>query len=255
MVAWHSPARRVSAPWRRCPPAVCFFPVTFLLFFMIRSLCLILLLFGTDAALSQTSSIASAVRIGRVKYAGGGDWYNDPSAEVNLLLFVRQQTGIDVDPTYIPVDIGSEQIFSFPILFMTGHGNIALGERDLLNLRTHLQNGGFLYADDDYGMDKSFRREMKRVFPDKDLVELPYSYGLYHTPFAFPQGVPKTHKHDENPPRGYGIFHNGRLIVYYTFESNPSDGWADPEVHADRPEKREEALRLGANIIVWALTH
>jgi len=222
---------------------------------MIRPLFLILLLFGSEAAQSQSGSIASAVRIGRVKYAGGGDWYNDPSAEVNLLSVLRQHTGIDVNAVYTPVDIGSEQIFSFPLLFMTGHGNIALGEKDVLNLRTHLQNGGFLYADDDYGMDKSFRREMKRVFPDKDLVELPFSYGIYKSPFQFPGGVPKTHKHDENPPRGYGLFHNGRLVVYYTFESNPSDGWADPEVHGDPPEKREEALRFGVNILVWALTH
>lgn len=222
---------------------------------MIRAFCLIILLFVAEAAQPQTGTFASAVRIGRVKYAGGGDWYNDPSAEVNLLTFVRQHAGIDVDPTYTPVDIGSEQIFSFPILFLTGHGNIAFAEKDLQNLRTYLQNGGFLYADDDYGMDKSFRREMKKVFPEKDLVELPYSYGLYKTPFPFPTGPPKTHKHDGKPPQGFGLFHNGRLVVYYTYETNPSDGWADPEVHGDPPEKRDEALRFGANIILWALTH
>lgn len=222
---------------------------------MIRFLCLIILLFVAEAVQPQTGTLASAVRIGRVKYAGGGDWYNDPSAETNLLMFVRQQTRIDVDPTYTPVDIGSEQIFSFPILFMTGHGNIAFSEKDLLNFRTYLENGGFLYADDDYGMDKAFRREMKKVFPEKDLVELPYSYGLYHTPFSFSLGPPKTHKHDDKAPQAFGLFHNGRLVAYYTYESNPSDGWADPEVHGDPPEKREEALRFGTNIILWALTH
>ena len=222
---------------------------------MMRSLCFLLLLFGADVAQSQTVAFASAVHIGRVKYAGGGDWYNDPSAEVNLLSFVRQHAGIDVDPTYIPVDIGSEQIFSFPILFITGHGNIAFGEKDVQNLRTYLQNGGFLYADDDYGMDKSFRRELKKVFPEKDLVELPFTFGLYHAQYSFTMGPPKTHKHDDKPPRGYGLFHNGRLVVYYTFESNPSDGWADPEVHGDPPEKRDEALRFGANIVLWALMH
>lgn len=222
---------------------------------MIRLVCLILLLFAAETAQSQPGSPSSAVRIGRVKYAGGGDWYNDPSAEVNLLSFIHAQAGIEVDATYIPVDISSDQIFSFPLLFMTGHGNIALGDKEIRNLRTHLQNGGFLYADDDYGMDKSFRREMRRVFPDKELVELPYTFGIYRTPFPFPAGVPKTHKHDENPPRGYGLFHNGRLVVYYTFESNPSDGWADPEVHGDPPAKREEALRFGTNIFLWALTH
>jgi hypothetical protein len=222
---------------------------------MIRSICLILLLFGAEAAQSQSDPSPSAVRIGRVKYSGGGDWYNDPSAEVNILTFLHQQTGVPVDPTYVAVDIGSEQIFSFPILFMTGHGNVSFGEKDILNLRTHLENGGFLYVDDDYGLDKPFRREIKKVFPDKDLVELPYSYGLYRTPFPFPNGVPKTHLHDGNPPRGYGLFHNGRLIVYYTYESNPSDGWADPEVHGDPSEKRDEALRFGVNIIMWALMH
>jgi hypothetical protein len=237
------------------PPAVCFFLPTFLLFFMIRATLLVLLLLVAEPAQPQTGTLASAVRVGRVKYFGGGDWYNDPSAEVNLLTFVRQTMGIDVDPTYIPVDISSEQIFSFPVLFMTGHGNIAMSEKDIANLRTYLQNGGFLYVDDDYGMDRSFRREMKRVFPEKDLVELPFSFGLYHTPFSFAQGPPKTHKHDEKPPQGFGLFHNGRLVVYYTFESNPSDGWADPEVHGDPPEKRTEALRFGANIIMWALTH
>jgi hypothetical protein len=222
---------------------------------MIRTALLALLLVAIESAPSQIAPPASAVRIGRVKYAGGGDWYNDPSAEVNLLTFVRQTTGIDTDPTYVPVDIGSEQLFSFPILFMTGHGNIALSERDVANLRTYLENGGFLYADDDYGMDKPFRRELKRVFPDNTLVELPFSFGLYHAPFQFPSGPPKTHKHDGKTPQGFGLFHNGRLVVYYTYESNPSDGWADAEVHGDPPEKRTEALRFGANIVLWALTH
>jgi hypothetical protein len=222
---------------------------------MLRSLCLIILLVVAQDVLSQPATLASAVRIGRVKYPGGGDWYNDPSAEVNLLSFVHQRTGIDVDPTFTPVDIGSEQIFSFPIIFLTGHGNIAFTEKDLQNLRTYLQNGGFLYADDDYGMDKPFRRELKKVFPDKDLVELPYSYGLYHTPFSFSAGPPKTHKHDGKPPQGFGLFDNGRLVVYYTYESNPSDGWADPEAHGDPPDKRDEALRFGVNIILWALSH
>jgi hypothetical protein len=123
------------------------------------------------------------------------------------------------------------------------------------SLRTYLENGGFLYADDDYGMDKAFRREMKKVFPEKEFFELPYSFGLYRSPFAFPAGPPKTHEHDKNPPQGFGLFHNGRLVVYYTFESNPSDGWVDQEVHNDPPEKRNEALRFGTNILVWALTH
>ena len=203
---------------------------------------------------AQPESQSSALLIWQMKYAGGGDWYNDPSAEVNLLRYARTAAGLDADPAYTAVEAGSEQLFSFPVVFLTGHGNIVLSDRDVRNLRTYLQNGGFLYADDDYGMDRSFRREMKKVFPDQELTELPFSHGLYHTPYPFPSGPPKTHAHDDKPPRGFGLFHNGRLIVYYTVESNPSDGWADPEVHGDPAEKREEALRFGTNILVQALS-
>lgn len=203
---------------------------------------------------AQAAKPSSAIRIGRAKYAGGGDWYNDPSAEVNLLQFAQRQAQLTVDATYTAVDIGSEQLFSFPFLFLTGHGNIAFSERDVRNMRTYLQNGGFLYADDDYGMDRSFRREMKKVFPELEFAELPFSHDLYRVPFSFPNGPPKTHAHDDKPPRGYGLFSEGRMVVYYTVESNPSDGWADPEVHGDPPEKREEALRFGTNILLWALT-
>lgn len=219
-----------------------------------RTLLLVILTAALLApSLAQPARPTSALRVARLKYAGGGDWYNDPTAEVNLLQFVKQQTGIDVDPTYTAVEVGNEQLFAFPLAFMTGHGNIAFSAQDVRNLRTYLENGGFLYADDDYGMDKSFRREMKKVFPDLEFVELPFSHGVYHAPFPFPSGPPKTHAHDEKPPRGYGLFLHGRLIVYYTVESNPSDGWADAEVHGDPPAKREEALRFGTNIVVWAL--
>ncbi len=196
----------------------------------------------------------SQVRIARLKYSGGGDWYNDPNEEVNLLRFVRQHTGIDTRPEYTFVELSNDQLFSYPILFMTGHGNIVFSDYEIGRLREYLQAGGFLYADDDYGMDKAFRREIKRVFPDNPLVELPFSYGLVHVQYQFPNGVPKTHEHDGKPPQGFGIFLNGRLAVLYTYESNPSDGWDDPEVHNDPPEKREEALRFGTNIVVWALT-
>jgi hypothetical protein len=209
---------------------------------------------GGEAAAQQTRT-SSALSIARLKYAGGGDWYNDPSAEENLLAFVKQQTGLNVTARYIPVEAGSEDLFTFPFVFMTGHGNISFNETEVLKLRTYLENGGFLYADDDYGMDKAFRREMKKIFPDRDLVELPYSFGLYSVVFSFPGGPPKTHEHDGKPPQGFGIFNNGRLVVYYTYESNPSDGWVDPEVHKDPEEKRQEALRFGTNIVIWATTH
>lgn len=196
-----------------------------------------------------------AFQIARVKYNGGGDWYNDPSEEVNLLKYVSEHTNIKVKADYVFVDLNSDDIFSYPFLYLTGHGNIVLSDNEVTRLRTYLENGGFLYVDDDYGLDKAFRREIKRVFPDKNLVELPFSYGLYHCFYDFPAGVPKTHEHDGKPPQGFGIFLNERLAVYYTYESNPSDGWADPEVHNDPPAKREEALRFGTNLVVWALSH
>jgi hypothetical protein len=199
-------------------------------------------------------SASSAFGIARVKYAGGGDWYNDPSAEVNLLTFLRTATGMEVDARYRFVEIGADEFFSHPFLFLTGHGNILLTESEVRRLRTHLENGGFLYVDDDYGLDKAFRRELKRVFPAAELVELPFDHGIYRALFPFPEGPPKTHEHDAKPPRGYGLFHNGRMVVYYTVESNPSDGWADADVHNDPEAKRQEALRFGANIVLWALT-
>lgn len=195
----------------------------------------------------------SGFKIGRLKYNGGGDWYNDPSAEVNLLKFIAQHTNIKTNPVYEFVDLSSGNIFSYPFLFMTGHGNVVFSESEAKKLRTYLESGGFLYVDDDYGLDKAFRREIKKVFPDKDLVELPFNHGIYHCVFDFNNGPPKTHEHDNKPPQGFGIFVNGRLCVYYTYESNPSDGWADPDVHKDPPEKREEALKFGTNIVVWAL--
>jgi hypothetical protein len=204
---------------------------------------------------AHASDVPGLFAIGRVKYAGGGDWYNDPSAEVNLLKYVREQVQIDVDPAYHPVDISSEEIFSYPFLFLTGHGNISFSDAEVRRLRTYLENGGFLYADDDYGMDKSLRREMEKIFPGRQFAELPLTHGIYSSQFVFSDGPPKTHEHDGKPAQGFGLFHNGRLVVFYTYESNPSDGWADPEVHGNSPEKREEALRFGCNVVVWALTH
>lgn len=202
-----------------------------------------------------TAQSRDGFQIARLKYSGGGDWYNDPSAEVNLLKFAAKNTNVKTIPEYVFVEVSSSDIFKYPFLFLTGHGNIVFSESDVRRLRTYLEEGGFLYVDDDYGLDKSFRREMKKVFPEKELVELPFSYGLYNCMYDFSSGPPKTHEHDKSVPRGYGIFIDGRLAVYYTFESNPSDGWADPEVHNDPPEKREEALRFGTNIIIWALSN
>jgi len=192
-------------------------------------------------------------KIARLKYSGGSDWYNGQTEEINLLKFIAGNTNIKTDPVYEFVDLSSGNIFAYPFLFMTGHGNVVLSDSEARKLRTYLENGGFLYVDDDYGLDKSFRREIKKVFPDKDLTELPFSYGMYHCLYDFPKGPPKTHEHNNKPPQGFGIFVNGRLCVYYTYESNPSDGWDDPDVHKDPPEKREEALKFGTNLVVWAL--
>lgn len=196
-----------------------------------------------------------AFRIARVKYSGGGDWYNDPSCEVNLLNFIKNNTTIKVNPEYKFVDISTDEIFSFPFLFLTGHGNIVLSADEVDRLKRYLEKGGFLYIDDDYGLDKAIRREMKKVFPDQEFAELPFNHPIYHVLFDFPYGPPKTHEHNGKPPQGFGLFVNNRLAVYYTYESNPSDGWADPEVHNDPPDKREEALKFGANLVVWALTN
>jgi len=194
-------------------------------------------------------------KIARLKYGGGGDWYNDPSAEVNLLNFIQRNTNIKVDPLYRFVDLASDEIFSYPFLFLTGHGNIVFSKDDAERLRLYLENGGFLYIDDDYGLNNAIRREMKKVFPEKDFAELPFNYGLYNIFYKFENGPPKTHEHDKNPPQGFGIFIGSRLAVYFTYESNPSDGWADAEVHNNPPEVREEALRFGTNIVIWALTN
>lgn len=196
-----------------------------------------------------------AFQIARLKYSGGGDWYNDPSAEVNLLRYIAQNTNLKVKPEYKFVDISTDEIFSYPFLFMTGHGNVVFTKDEAFRLRKYLENGGFLYIDDDYSLDKAVRREMKKVFPENNFIELPFSHGIYNIMYDFTSGPPKTHKHDENPPQGLGIFLDKRLAVYFTFESNPSDGWADPEVHKDPSSKREEALKFGTNIVLWALSN
>lgn len=204
---------------------------------------------------SAASIAQQSFRIARVKYSGGGDWYNDPSGEVNLLNFIKNNTTIKVTPEYKFVDIATDEIFSYPFLFLTGHGNIVLSNDEADRLKRYLENGGFLYIDDDYGLDKAVRRELKKVFPDQEFTELPFNHSIYHVLFDFPSGPPKTHEHDKKAPQGFGLFINKRLAVYYTYESNPSDGWADSEVHNDPPAKREEALRFGTNLVVWALTN
>lgn len=223
---------------------------------MKRILILLVLLFGVNEAFAQRtlSKSASQFRIARLKYSGGGDWYNDPSCEPNLLRFIRQNSNMDVNPEYIWVDVASDDIFNYPFLFLTGHGNVEFTESEVKRLRSYLDAGGFLFADDDYGMDKSIRRELKRIYPDQDLQELPFTHPLFHSHFDFPNGVPKTHEHDKKEPQSFGLFTGKRLSVLYTYEANPSDGWADPDIHNDPPEKRQEALKFGMNIVVYVLS-
>lgn len=198
----------------------------------------------------------SAFVLARVKYRGGGDWYNDPSAEVNLLEFVRKISGLEVRPTFEYVDLASDRLYDYPVVFMTGHGNVVFSVAEVGRLRSYLNNGGFLYIDDDYGADTAIQREMRRVFPDQAMRELPFTHPIYHTVFDFPNGLPKIHEHDGKAPRGLALFDKRkRLCVFYTVETNPSDGWADPEAHNDPPERRETAFRIGTNIIVYALTN
>lgn len=216
-----------------------------------KTIFLFIILFYSTNTFAQNET---GFQIARLKYSGGGDWYNDPSAEVNLLKFVQANTNVKVNAQYKFVDVSSDEIFSYPFLFLTGHGNIVFTTDEVNRLRKYLENGGFLYIDDDYGLDKAIRREMKKVLPGNDFIEVPFSHKIFNIFYKFENGIPKTHEHDKNPPQTFGIFLGNRLSVLYTFESNPSDGWADPEVHNDPKDKREEALKFGTNIIIYALS-
>lgn len=218
--------------------------------FILKSLLFILLVSSGPVVAQQTG----AFEIARVKYRGGGDWYNDPSALKNLIAYTNQNVPISIDPDYYDVALGSAEIHSYPFLFLTGHGTITANNTEVRNLRTYLENGGFLYVDDDYGLDEHIRDLLTRVFPDEQLLELPFNHPIYSQVFNFPNGLPKIHEHDNESPRGFGLFRNGKLVVYYTYESNLGDGWADPEIHNNPTEVRENAMKMGVNILVYALT-
>lgn len=194
-----------------------------------------------------------AFAIARVKYSGGGDWYSNPSSITNLLRFTASQTGIATADEEAVVEISSPRLFSFPYLYLNGHGNIHFTEREVPQLRAYLEAGGFLHADDNYGMDASFRREMKRVLPEAEFIELPFDHPLYHSHYDLRNGCPKIHEHDGKPAQGLGLFLNGKLVVYYSYQSDLGDGWEDPDVHNDPPEKRLAALKMGTNLVIWRL--
>ncbi len=195
----------------------------------------------------------ATLAIGRLHYEGGGDWYANPSSLPNLAKAIEQRTALQVLPEEKVVTLNSEDLWSVPFLHMTGHGNVHFSDSDLKTLRRWLEQGGFLHADDNYGMDPSIRRELARLFPDHPLVEVPLSHPIYHLVYDFPRGIPKIHEHDGKPAQGFGIFLNGRLVVYYSYESDLGDGWEDPDVHHDPPEKHEAALRMGVNLFAYAV--
>jgi hypothetical protein len=192
--------------------------------------------------------------IAQVQYDGGGDWYANPSGLPNLLSFIAERTGLPVATRPARVRLTDPALRAFPFLYLTGHGNIRLSEAELVGLRRYLDSGGFLHADDNYGLDESFRREIRRVFPDVELVDVPHEHPIYHALYTFDSGLPKIHEHDGGPARGLGIFRGGRLVVFYSYESDLGNGWEDADVHANPPELREQALRMGANLFVYALS-
>ena len=197
---------------------------------------------------------AGAFSITRIQYEGGGDWYSDPSSLPNLLKFVENETSIKLNPEEKRAKIGDDIFSESAYLYLTGHGNISFTNDEAFTLRNHLKAGAFLHADDNYGMDKSFREQMKKVFPDKDWVELPPDHNVFHAYFDFENGLTKVHEHDNNRPQALALFDEKRMLVLYTFESDLGDGWEDPEVHQDSESIREQALKMGTNIIIYALT-
>jgi len=203
--------------------------------------------------MSLTAS-AQKTPIGLLKYSGGGDWYANPTALPNLIQFCNQTLGTNLENDYITVDVGSPELFNLPFVHMTGHGNVVFNDQEAENLRMYLEAGGFLHIDDNYGMDPYVRVAMKKVFPELDFVELPWDHPLYHQKYKFPQGLPKIHEHDGKPAQGFGLIYEGRLVCFYSYESDIGDGWEDESVHNNPPDKRLQALQMGANLIQYAFT-
>ena len=192
--------------------------------------------------------------IARIKYRGGGDWYNDPSIIPNMLDFLSRNSLLNCAREERHVELLDDALFTYPVVCLTGHGRIQFSDEEAARLRLYLTSGGFLYADDDYGMDKYFRAAMKKVFPGKEWIEIPFKHEIYRILYSFPNGIPKIHEHDGGPGKAYGLFYDGRMVAFYTYNTNISDGWADPEVHKDPEIIRQTAFKMGANIILYALT-
>lgn len=206
-----------------------------------------------QSPLSAQEKDPNSIQIARLKYFGGGDWYWGPSSLPNLIEFVKKNCPIDIAPEEVRLTLTDEKLFHYPFLYLTGHGPIRFSDEEASRLHLYLASGGFLFANDSYGMKKSFMEAMGKVFPDQDPVELPFSFGIFNCYYNFANGLPKIHKHDGKPPQAFGWFIDGRLVAMFAYESDIGDGWEDPEVHKDPPEKREAALEMGANILTWVL--
>ncbi|NNF58992.1 MAG: DUF4159 domain-containing protein [Rhodothermaceae bacterium] len=213
---------------------------------------LVLLLVGF--VLPVQAQDAHEITIARVHYGGGGDWYSgDPLP--GLVAYARQHTLLDLNPEPATVELTNDNLFRYPLLFLNGHGNVFFTAREAERLRRYLDGGGFLLINDDYGLDESIRREMQKVYPEQEFVELPAAHPLYHIHYDFPNGLPKIHEHDGRPAQGFGLFHEGRLVAFYAYESDLADGWEAAGVHNDPPEVRERALQMGVNLLVYAMTY
>ena len=197
---------------------------------------------------------AETVKVARLKYGGGGDWYSNPTSVPNLLTVVRQRTTIAIAPKPDIADIDSDDIFKYAMLFVTGHGRIRFTAPQAERLRRYLRSGGFVHVDDNYGLDESFRPEMRKMLPDMPLVELPFDHPIYHAFYDFPRGLPKVHEHHGGPPHGYGVIYEGRVVLFYSYNTDLQDGWESAEVHHDPPDIREAALKMGVNVVTYALS-
>jgi hypothetical protein len=201
--------------------------------------------------MTTLSTQAQSLQIALLKYNGGGDWYANPTSLGNLIEFCNKELGTDIADEAVTVESGSTDIFNYPFVHMTGHGNVSFSAAEAQNLRQYLISGGFLHIDDNYGMDKFIRPEMKKVFPELDFIELPFDHPVYHQKFDFTEGLPKIHEHDDKAPQGFGLIWEGRLVCFYSYESDLGDGWEDPEVHNDSRETRMKAFKMGANLIQY----
>jgi hypothetical protein len=205
------------------------------------------------AAALLTGAGDGSWQVAVLKYNGGGDWYGNPTSLPNLVMFCNAELGTAIDPDVPYVEIGSPDLFNYPFVHMTGHGNVVFSSSEAENLRNYLVSGGFLHISDNYGMDKFIRPQMKKVFPELDFTELPFDHPVYDQEYRFPNGLPKVHEHDDKPAQGLGLIHEGRLVCFYDVECDLGDGWEDPEVHKDPAEVREAALQMGANLIQYAM--